>query len=130
MPQRLYSALCPYCRFNTPLLENVLAEMIRDRQVATTGEPFLVFVCQRCTRCFPWNYGLKQAVSQYSAMTRTDPVWTSVVAKCEDADCGSQTELIAIRPHGTTKQEILREVPTWSAKELYCDNGHRMIIPL
>src|ERR1039458_398137 len=92
MPQFLYGALCPYCRFSTPLLETTLAEMIRNRQVATTGEPFLVFVCQRCTRCFPWNYGMRQALSQYDALSRADPVWISIVAECESRDCKGQTD--------------------------------------
>jgi hypothetical protein len=130
MPQFLYGALCPYCRFSTPLLETTLAEMIRNRQVASTGEPFLMFVCQRCTKCFPWNYAMRQPLSQYDALSRADPVWISIVAECESGDCKGQTELIAIRPHGTTKEEILRERPTWNAKDIYCDNGHRIIIPL
>lgn len=130
MPQLWYGAPCPYCRFSTPLFETTLAEIIRTRQVETTGEPFVVFVCQRCTKCFPWNYDMRQVVGQFEALTRTDPVWISIIAKCENEECKSQTELIAIRPHGTTKQQILAERPIWNAKEIYCDNGHRIIVPL
>ena len=130
MSQFLYGAVCPYCRFNTPLFETTLAEMIRTRQVSATGEPFIVFVCERCTKCFPWNYGMRQSLGQFGALSRTDPVWISVVAECEDDNCKQQTELIAIRPHGTIKQQILQERPTWSVKDIYCDNGHKIVIPL
>jgi hypothetical protein len=129
MPQLLYGAVCPYCRFSTPLLEIILTDMIRSRQVSATGEPYLVFVCQRCTKCFEWNYCMRQPLSQYDALSRSDPVWISIVAGCSDKDCKAQTELIAIRPHGTTKEEILRERSTWNAGDVYCDKGHHIVIP-
>jgi hypothetical protein len=72
---------------------------------------------------------MRQALGQYDALSRADPVWISIVAECESGDCKGQTELIAIRPHGTTKQQILDERPTWNAEGIYCDNGHRIIIP-
>src|ERR1700680_3060166 len=99
MPQLWYGTLCPHCRFSTPLREITLKDMIRHRQVSSTGEPFLVFVCPRCTRCFPWNYDLRQALPEMEALalSRTDPVWFSIVAKCEKEGCESLTELLAIR---------------------------------
>jgi hypothetical protein len=81
MPQTWYGALCPHCRYSTALLEITLKEMIRDRQVSTTGEPYLVFVCPRCTKCFEWHYGMREPLGQYDALARKDPVWISIVAK-------------------------------------------------
>jgi hypothetical protein len=129
MPQTWYGALCPHCRYSTALLEITLKEMIRDRQVATTGEPYMVFVCPRCTKCFEWHYGMREPLGQFDALARRDPVWVSILAKCEKESCTSGTELIAIRPHGTTEQQILDELPTWNTKGIFCEMGHAIVSP-
>ncbi len=130
MSQLWYGTQCPHCRYSTSLRELTLNDMIRNRQVSSTAEPFLIFVCPRCTRCFEWNYGLRQPLGQFEPLSSTDPVWISVVAKCDSGDCGLLTELLAIRPKGTTQQQILDERPTWNGKGIYCDKGHPIVIPL
>jgi hypothetical protein len=53
----------------------------------------------------------------------------SVPAECDNGDCEAQVELIAIRPHGTTEEQILAERPTWEAADIDCGNAHPIIVP-
>jgi hypothetical protein len=76
---------------------------------------------------------MRQAVGQLNpqpqSSSRKDPFWISIVAECEDENCKALTELIAIRLEGTTEHQILQELPIWNAKEIYCVNGHPIIVP-
>jgi len=38
-------------------------------------------------------------------------------------------ELIAIRDAGTTKQQVLEELPSWTLNEILCPYGHRLAFP-
>ena len=131
MSEVWYVAQCPNCGLSISLLETNLAEIIRNRQVSATGEPLLLFVCQQCKNCFPWDYHNRKAAGLLTErpQTRAPLFYMAVLAECENTDCEAQVELIAIRPHGTTEEQILEERKTWKADDVRCGDDHSIIVP-
>jgi len=133
MGEPWYSAQCPHCWNNLAPRENTLAEIIQYRQVSSTGEPFLLFVCPECKCCFAWDYRNRKVAGQldepFRKGSRPDTSLFSVVAKCDNGNCKEQVELIAIRPYGATADYIREERATWKAEGICCGRGHPIIIP-
>lgn len=133
MGEPWYSAVCPHCWTNLAPHESTLAEIIQYRQLPSTGEPFLVFVCQDCTWCFPWDYRNRKAVGQldepYRKTKRPATSLFSVIAECGKEFCDAQVELVAIRPYGTTAEQFFEEQPTWKAEGVRCGRGHPIVVP-
>ena len=61
--------------------------------------------------------------------TASYPVLFSLLAECDDSNCNSQIELIAIRDFGTSKEMMRKEIPTWNLGSLVCEQGHQVIRP-
>ena len=132
MPEPVYWIRCR-CGHTSALLETSLSKIIQYRQEWHTGDPFLVFVCQQCKAAFAWNYQLRKAEGVIDEGQKTEEYRSqmsySFVAGCDDSNCDSLVELIAIRPAGTTEQECDEEVATWTLDGITCANSHQIVRP-
>jgi hypothetical protein len=128
-----YVIECTNCKNRIGLLETMLEQIFHGRLWSSTGEPFLTLVCPKCKTWFRYNYEERSPLGEISELPRTPdreyPVLFSLLAECDDSNCNSQIELIAIRDFGTSKEMMRREIPTWKLGGLVCEQGHQVIRP-
>lgn len=133
MPEFVYWIRCPKCGITTILLETSLSKILQCRQVLQTGDPFLVFVCQGCKAAFRWNYPHRTTVGVIDDGQKTEEyrsqMFYSVVVRCDDNNCDSRLELVAIRPSGSNAKQWQAEMPDWKLDGIFCDNGHQILFP-
>ena len=60
---------------------------------------------------------------------RKCPACLYVIVECGNNNCDSRVELVALRSHGTTKEEICAEMPEWKLDGICCVNGHQIALP-
>src|ERR1700733_11762680 len=113
MIQREYEIRCPHCGQGVLLFESTLDEMLGRRKAPTTGTPFITLVCQDCRTAFPFDYPKRQPVGTTDVLLQDGGLIFFFVARCNDSNCKSGVELFALRPRGTTMEQVGAEIPTW-----------------
>lgn len=128
-----YMIECINCKNRIGLHETMLEQIFHGRLWSSTGEPFLTLVCSKCKTWFRYNYEERSPVGEISELSRTPdreyPALFSLLAECDDSNCSSKMELIAVRDFGTSKEMMRREILAWKLGGLVCEQGHRVIRP-
>jgi|ERR1017187_5923724 hypothetical protein len=128
-----YLLQCPHCPAHTPQHETNLAEIVQYRGASTTGAPWITLVCPQCSSAFRFDW-MNRRTSPWAVLTDEPPLATAmnrfcVVTGCVDNNCESRTELVALRPHGATKEQCLAEMNAWTVDGILCEHGHQIVVP-
>lgn len=133
MLEPLYYIPCSTCGHTIGLLETSLSRIVQCRRLPETGEPFLVLVCPGCAAAFRYDYQQRATAGVIGEGQKTEEfrsqTFFSVVAECDDSNCESLVELIAIRRAGTTAAQVAGEMPTWNLGAIRCKDDHPVLPP-
>ena len=132
-PVMAHRICCPLDQVCIALPETILGGIIRNRRASTTGDPFLTLICPACRNAFQFDWKNRNVspclVPIDEHLLEREPVRFSYVVRCDDKNCESRTELIAIRDHRTTEEQCRAEVSTWTVNNILCSRGHQIVNP-
>lgn len=128
---KLFDLRCPLCDKAVPVPETILGDIAEYLEDSSTDADQLKLVCPACKRCFDFDYRHRsdKAVGHEPLPLRSgvDHAWFAISGECGPDNPCLPITLIAIRPRGTNGQELERELPSWSAHGISCENGHPIV---
>ena len=91
----------------------------------------LVLSCPECAHVYDYSDQTPQSVpTPWGEMESRakSPTVLLVPLECDAEDCDTPLLVIAPRRAGTTKDQILAEVPNWILHDLKCPDGHPILL--
>jgi hypothetical protein len=133
MAHMVYLVGCENCPATFPILETNLRGIVRGPRGSHTGEPALMLVCQACKTPSLYQFrplgGVATTTEPIPDELREPPICVCVYAECGKCNSEARVQLLAIRPAGTTREDVLAEAGEWKLESLRCRNGHAISLP-